>query len=115
VRGVQGVQINTQAREAIVTRSRTQARDPELLRALQRTGYPGRILPTNQTMLQVQGLQSRSNCNKVRASLRRVRGVRNVEIHGTTGARVTYDPRKVKPRDLTKALRRAGLHSQIQG
>lgn len=115
MRGVQGVQVNTQSREAVVTRRSTQARDPELLQALQRTGYPGRILPTSQATLRVQGLDRSGSSNKARASLLRVRGVRNVEIQGTYGARVTYDPRKVKPKDLTRALRRAGLQSQIQG
>ena len=115
MRGVQGVQINTRSREAVVTRCSTQARDPELLQALQRTGYPGRILPTRQATLRVQGLQRSGTGDKVRASLRRVQGVRSVEIQGTHGARVTYDPRKVKPADLTRALRRAGLQSQVQG
>ena len=97
-----------------MTRSASQARDPELLSALQRTGYPGRILPTQQATLRVQGLQRSGACDKMRASLRGVQGVRSVEIQGTSGARVTFDPRKVKPKDLTKALRRAGLQSQIQ-
>ena len=54
-------------------------------------------------------------CDKVRASLRRVRGVRNVEIKGAQAARVTFDPRKAKTEDLTQALRRAGIQAQLQG
>ena len=97
-----------------MTRCSSQARDPELLQALQRTGYPGRILPTQQATLRVQGLQRSGNCDRVRASLRGVEGVRDVEIQGTQAARVTYDPRKVKPADLTRALRKAGLQSKVQ-
>ena len=98
-----------------MTRCSSQASDPELLQALQRSGYPGRILPTRQATLRIQGLESTSNCDKVRATLRRVRGVRNVEIQGRYGALVTYDPNKVKPGSLTRALRKAGLQSQVQG
>lgn len=97
-----------------MTRCSSQATDPELLQALQRTGYPGRILPTRCATLRIQGLERASNCDKVRATLRRVRGVRNVEIQGRHGARVIYDPNKVKPRSLTQALRKAGLPSQVQ-
>lgn len=68
-----------------------------------------------QATLSVQGMQRTGNSDRVRASLRGVQGVRSVEMQGTSGARVTYDPRKVKPTDLTRALRKAGLQSQVQG
>ena len=101
----------------MVTRcsSPRQARDAELLHALKRTGYPGRIVPTRQATLRIQGLRSTATCDKVRASLRRVRGVRNVEIRGTQGAQVTFDPRRAKTEDLTRALRQAGIQAQLQG
>jgi len=115
VRGVQGVRIDTRAREAVVTRCSTQAQDPELLRALQRTGYPGRILPTREASLRIQGLQAQGAPERARSSLLRVSGVRNVEFKGTQGAQVTYDPRKVKPEALAKALQRAGLPASLEG
>lgn len=99
----------------MVTRCSSQAKDPELLRALQRTGYPGRIVPTREASLQVRGLQAQGAAERARATLLRIQGVRHVEFKGAEGAQVTYDPRKVKPDAFERVLRQAGLVAKLEG
>jgi copper chaperone CopZ len=115
VRGVEKVQLNTRTDEVIVTRSKPSATNRKILAVLKRMGFNGRVLPIEKTTLRVCGVDGEGKCERVRASLRRVAGIRRVSVTLTGRARVTYDSRHVEPADLVVAVRRAGFEAAVEG
>ena len=115
MRGVSKVLLNTRTDEVIVTRSSPAATNRKILAVLQRMGFRPKVLPIQRTTLRVCGVDGEGKCERVRASLRRVSGIRRVRVTLTGRAAVTYDSRQTAPADLVVAVRRAGFEAAVDG
>jgi copper chaperone CopZ len=113
VRGVVLVQSFPCSEELIVTRRSDCAPNCDLLSVLDKIGYPGCVIPIAQTTLRIHGLDREGAPRRVQTVLRRVRGVRKVEINGSSHATVTCDERRLAPADLVVAVRRAGFQAEV--
>jgi copper chaperone CopZ len=111
VRGVESVCVDACAGEVTVVRRCGRASDATLLNALSGIGYRAQVLPLERTTLRMRGIDDDRGCRRVRQALRRVRGVRAVEVDGTRRAHVTFDRRQVNRRELVRAAREAGFEA----
>ena len=113
VRGVCDLKVDARVCEIVVTRYPGSAPDAQLLRTLQKTGYPGKLLPIHQAKLHLEGVRSRACAQRLQACLGRVRGVREVSMPGRSCAEVTYDGRRTSPTKLVRAAERAGVRARV--
>ncbi|MHC5011575.1 MAG: heavy-metal-associated domain-containing protein [Planctomycetota bacterium] len=96
-----------------MTRRSDCAPNCDLLSVLDKIGYPGCVIPIAQTTLRIRGMEQEGATQRVQTALRRVRGVRKVEINGSLHATVTCDERRLEPADLVVAVRRAGFQAEV--
>lgn len=114
MRGVSDLRIDTRACEIVVTRTPGSASNTLLLRTLEKTGYPGTLIPMQETKLRLQGVRSQACAQRLQSCLRRVRGVRNVSLSGTRYASITYDSRCTNTAGLIRAARRVGVEARVE-
>lgn len=108
VRGVTYANVDRRRNEATVLRTRGQAPDKDLVKAVHKLGYSASIIPVKSSTLSVN--MACVGCpERVRSALRRVSGVRTVALQGKTTAKVEYDCRRANERGLVQACKRAGF------
>jgi copper chaperone CopZ len=112
VRGVTYASVSPRKDEATVIRQKGKACDSELVAAVRRAGYSASVIPVRSVTLSVTNMDCRGCPERVQSALRRVPGVRKVEVKSRSLAQVDYDQRRVDRTKLIAAVRRAGFQAQ---
>ena len=86
-----------------------QASNEQLCKAIHDIGYTASMIPVRNVTLSVSNMSRQGGCDRVKAALRSVPGVRDVTVSGTSVAKVSYDKRRTNQSGLIQACRRAGF------
>ena len=114
VRGVKCTWVDGCAGELTVVRNQGTAPNDQLLVALKRAGHRGRVLPIAQANLRLKGVNDAAARRRVECALKRVAGVRTVEVPKGACAKVTYDKSRARTTHLVLAVRRAGYEASLE-
>ena len=83
--------------------------DDQLVRACRSAGYSARVIPVRRVTITVRDMDCTGCPERVKRAIRRVGGVRRVNLQGSEKARVFFDKSRTCKNDIIDAVRRAGF------
>ncbi len=116
VKGVKKATVNFATEKAYIEGTAT---DDEILTAVKKAGYTAvsetpKALPEGMVTFIVADMQSQHCAGIVEKSLRRVSGVKEVQINlAVNHAMIIYDPKKITIENLFEAIKKAGYTPQL--